>query len=191
MATGHRRRNGHTSPFRPSKPRTTDPDLENPPVNPGYEPFAFVRFVQDRIERPRFVYFIQEVLEYGEFVGETKYGPVKIGEAFDPLSRLRELQCGNSRNLEVRAVIFATNEAEASLHLRWESVAGIRGEWFGRGFEHAIVELAKRAQAEQARKFQEARRQPYQIAEEAVVTITNPQLMASHEQWMADHGFGL
>lgn len=73
-----------------------------------------------RIGDPLFVYFIQA--DYG--------GPVKIGKAKDPLTRLSELQCGNPSRLLIRALLLASDDLERDLHAWWRPRAHIRGEWF-------------------------------------------------------------
>ena len=65
------------------------------------------------------IYFIQS--------GES--GPVKIGKADDPVSRLSSLQVGSPDQLHIRAVLDVHDSVEGHLH----SVLGncrIRGEWF-------------------------------------------------------------
>jgi hypothetical protein len=81
-----------------------------------------------RYAGPSFVYFIQEA-----------GGPVKIGQAHDPVARAAELQCGNPRPLLVHCVVLAAWETERHLHGHWRH-AGIRGEWFGRGYEQEILD---------------------------------------------------
>jgi hypothetical protein len=56
-------------------------------------------------------------------------GPIKIGVAEDPRTRLRKLQCGNYETLYLIAQIPGSYEEEFSLHRRLESHR-IRGEWF-------------------------------------------------------------
>lgn len=80
-----------------------------------------------------FVYFIQEGMD----------GPIKIGEAADPPKRLEHMQCGNPRPLRVVAVILAERTTEWQLHGYWRSSAWIRGEWFGRGHQEAILAKAQ------------------------------------------------
>lgn len=171
----HRRRDASTSPFRARQltARPRDPDDEDYEPSPRDNPFDFIEWVRRRIEKPRFVYFIQEITDEDALV----FGAVKIGQAFDPPSRLRELQCGNSRTLWLQAVIFATEDTEDSLHLVWRSVAGLRGEWFGRGFEAAIVELAKQAQRQQVTDFQSGM-QPYQVATHGKWKVGHPRILA-------------
>jgi hypothetical protein len=94
---------------------------------------------KERLGDPLFVYFIQA--EDG--------GPVKIGQALDPVKRLRQLQCGNPQNLVIREVILAAVDTEERLHGYWMSDAGMRGEWFGCGFEDEILRCAAQASSEQ------------------------------------------
>jgi len=79
-----------------------------------------------------FVYFIQE--------GED--GPIKIGEAVHPVKRVEQMQTGNPRHLRVTAVVLAGRSTEWQLHGYWRAKAWIRGEWFGKGHEDAIVAKA-------------------------------------------------
>lgn len=60
----------------------------------------------------RFVYAIGE-----------KNGPIKIGVAKDPISRLRSMQTGNPRRLRVERVVCAEMETEKLLHELWEEFA--------------------------------------------------------------------
>lgn len=67
--------------------------------------------------------------------------PVKIGHtAGDPLKRVAELQCGNPADIYIAGLILGSKKTERDLHRYWAS-AHVRGEWFGNGCEHAIVEL--------------------------------------------------
>lgn len=68
------------------------------------------------------VYFIQEV------TGEEA-APIKIGYARDPIARLRELQCGNSKPLILGTYIDGNRGLERRLHVRFAKDR-IRGEWF-------------------------------------------------------------
>lgn len=73
--------------------------------------------------RPGSVYFIQS--------GST--GPVKIGFATDPGSRMRSLQTGHPEKLRVLAVVQeATQMDEKDLHSRFAHLR-IQGEWFQPG----------------------------------------------------------
>lgn len=141
MPRAHRRRSNINSAFRPPTPR--------PPAT-GDSPALLVSCPDDTVrkaleywpsvvDRPLFVYFVQE--EDG--------GPVKIGQAQNPLVRLTELQTGNPRRLTIRALVVAAVGTERSLHLLWGSTARIRGEWFGDGHEDRILELARQASAAQ------------------------------------------
>lgn len=111
------------------------PEPEPVQLDPHTSPVDAIKWWRYQDDKPRFVYFIQE--------GDD--GPVKIGEAFDPVKRLSELQCGNPRALALRAVVLATDETERSLHLKWSSIR-IRGEWFE---SERIVPLAQQVQGEQ------------------------------------------
>lgn len=85
-----------------------------------------------------FVYFIQE-RELEDLATE----PIKIGVAAWPQKRLRTLQTGNSRKLVVRQVILGGAFVETRLHRVWKRKgAQLRDEWFGKGYQRAILELA-------------------------------------------------
>jgi hypothetical protein len=117
------------------RPRPTSAVLEPPELHPAENPHDAIAWWRERLDKPQFVYFIQE----------PDGGPVKIGEAFDPAGRLRELQCGNPRQLELRAVVLASDQTERRLHIAWAHVC-IRGEWFT---SDEIVRLARVAQRQQ------------------------------------------
>lgn len=134
MDRAHRRRGSKRSPLQAARP---EPDSKPAPeLNPQTDPHDAVAFWQQKRDRPRFVYIIQD--------GDD--GPVKIGEAFDPRSRLGELQCGNHRPLNLRAVVLATVSTEKELHALW-SRSRMRGEWFGGGDEVIIIAKALEVQA--------------------------------------------
>lgn len=88
------------------------------------------------LNTPEFVYFIQ---------GEN-HGPVKIGTARDPVARLGELQCGNPDDLILRELVLGGRDVEKAIHDRWLQ-AHVRGEWFGHGYEAAILAFAGVASA--------------------------------------------
>jgi hypothetical protein len=90
------------------------------------------------IDKPLFIYFIQD-----------ESGPVKIGLALKPWTRLGELQVGNPRDLELKAVILGSVETEEMLHSHWAPASHVRGEWFGNGYETAILALAAETSARQ------------------------------------------
>lgn len=93
---------------------------------------AYHFWKQSTVEDPQFVYFVQA----------REGGPVKIGLAVDPLARLGELQCGNPAELEIAEVILGSKDTEESQHHHWRE-ARLRGEWFGRGYEEAILAIAQ------------------------------------------------
>lgn len=66
---------------------------------------------------------------------------VKIGYAVNPVTRLAELQCGNAHELVIVALLLGSKQTERVLHNFWRQ-ARVRGEWFGNGYEHAILEMA-------------------------------------------------
>lgn len=129
MDRAHRRRGRKRSPLQAAT-SGSDPKPASK-LNPETDPHDAVAFWLQRRDRPRFVYVIQD--------GDD--GPVKIGEAFDPRSRLGELQCGNHRPLNLRAVVLATDTTEKELHALWAR-SRMRGEWFGGGDEVDIIAKA-------------------------------------------------
>ena len=79
-----------------------------------------------------FVYLISETRNNGQ-----SSGPVKIGFARDPVSRLKSLQTGSSRPLVLLLTIgpMSPNQAEnveRLLHRKFRRWF-IRGEWFKKG----------------------------------------------------------
>ena len=56
-------------------------------------------------------------------------GPIKIGWAIDPEERLKQLQSGNDRVLEIIGTIPGTVRDEKALHAKFSSDR-IKGEWF-------------------------------------------------------------
>lgn len=57
-------------------------------------------------------------------------GPIKIGKAMDPGSRLAELQTGSWEELHILHVVPGYGETETRFHRKLRD-ARIRGEWFG------------------------------------------------------------
>jgi hypothetical protein len=78
---------------------------------------------------------------YVYFVQAEGLPEVKIGYATNPITRLAELQCGNAHNLEIVALLLGSKATERTFHTYWRE-AKVRGEWFGHGCEHAILEMA-------------------------------------------------
>lgn len=126
------RRHRGRSPMVSRTPRPREPKVVTLDHD---DPATVAAWWRQQLDRPLFVYFIQEV----------DGGPVKIGQALDPKGRLAELQCGNPRVLKLRAVVLATDETEQSLHYAWGHAA-VRGEWFD---DDRLLPLARRAQIEQ------------------------------------------
>lgn len=122
-----------TSKLSPAPPIAGDPSTE-PPAAVEY----WRRALTNTGSPPLFVYFIQS--------GDS--GPVKIGQARNPLTRIAELQCGNPETLHLRAIVLATNTLERELHYAWKNHA-VRGEWFADGVQEALVELARATQQDQ------------------------------------------
>jgi len=65
------------------------------------------------IANPSFVYVI----------GEEDSGPIKIGTAKCPVTRLRAMQTGNSRRLRIEYVLMGDRSTEKLLHELWEPFA--------------------------------------------------------------------
>lgn len=80
-----------------------------------------------------FVYFVCE--------RHTEDSPVKIGSAVDPCTRAYTLQIGNPRQLEIRQVVVGDADLETHLQGLWPE-ALVRGEWFGNGYQDALLGLA-------------------------------------------------
>jgi hypothetical protein len=95
-------------------------------------PAAVMRHWRQHTGQCCFVYFIRE--------GDD--GPVKIGHAINPVKRMESFQCGNSHELHIAAVIYGSHMEESDLHGYWGR-ARVRGEWFGKGYEAAVIEKAK------------------------------------------------
>jgi len=75
-------------------------------------------------------------------------GPVKIGVAVNPKSRLRELQTGNPEKLRLLAEVDLADEYERLAHV-WLKEFRMEGEWFRRTPEvdAAIRDFFERAQS--------------------------------------------
>lgn len=81
-------------------------------------PFGWSWDSPQQEEIDTFLYFIRE-----------KEGRVKIGVSREPKKRLRELQVGNSQELELLGTRLGTWEDEQKIHKLF-SAHHIRGEWF-------------------------------------------------------------
>lgn len=165
---GHRRRNaGLRQSFRTH--RTAERTPEPPSLSaicPNEQTRVAILRWRSVIDQPLYVYFIQA--EDG--------GPVKIGQALNPISRVAELQCGNPARLVIRAVLLATIDTERTLHSTWDA-AHVRGEWFGNGYEDVILALA--ADAQDLQVDQHCRGlSPLEVAEVCTVGIRYPQAAA-------------
>jgi hypothetical protein len=66
------------------------------------------------------------------FIRNPSNGYIKIGFSTKPLGRLRDLQVGNSDDLEFLAIITGTMHREKLLKRRFKEY-NIRGEWFAPG----------------------------------------------------------
>lgn len=105
------------------RPGRFDPTLsEDPQIRAGQLKVAagIARgFGSNPKRAPQFVYFIQS----------GSNGPIKIGAAASPLSRLRELQTGNPAQLTMLGVEPGGSSRERELHQRF-SAHRLGGEWF-------------------------------------------------------------
>lgn len=125
--------------------------------------------------RPLFVYFITEAPVMSDWtrtytmeefeddlerISTGAFRAVKIGKAFDPLQRCRELSCGNPRVLVLEHVILANERTERWLHQHWGG-AGIKGEWYGNNFYDAILATAEVISAEQIRSHKAGENMQY------------------------------
>jgi hypothetical protein len=72
-------------------------------------------------------------------IGEED-GPIKIGEAKDPIRRLREMQTGNPRRMRVEYVLLGDAHTERLLHEMWESFAIVAPHKQGRRDAHPGTE---------------------------------------------------
>ena len=134
------RRHRGTNRMVPLRPRPAV--VTKSALRPNVDPYDAITWWQQRIEKPLFVYFIQD-----------GGGSVKIGKAFNPVGRLAELQCGNPRPLSLRHVVLAAEHTEAALHAAWRHARGL-GEWFGGGYGGgAQAEIIQRAQEAQSKQI--------------------------------------
>lgn len=72
------------------------------------------------------------------FIQHGDYGPIKIGTAYDPEHRLRELQCGNPEQLHIRYTMPGDRSTEGEFHRRFKDWR-LQGEWFGGGAQSAAI----------------------------------------------------
>lgn len=91
----------------------------------------------------------KDVRSFVYFVREGDDGPIKIGSAGNPNQRVLGLQCGNPRELRILRLTVAGDDLERHIHSFWAQPAGLRGEWFGKGHEQAILDSAVRIEAAQ------------------------------------------
>lgn len=63
------------------------------------------------------------------FVESGVGGPIKIGYAANPATRVMELQCGNPAKLYLLAIARGTIRDEGALHKRF-AATHVSGEWF-------------------------------------------------------------
>jgi hypothetical protein len=79
---------------------------------------------------------------YVYFIRSTTQREIKIGYAANPLTRIRELQCGNPSPLRISALILGSKVTERILHRHWREVR-LAGEWFAGEYGSPIVGLAE------------------------------------------------
>lgn len=77
-------------------------------------------------------------------------GPVKIGKADDPQSRLRDLQTGHHEELAIIRVLDGGEAEEKHLHTHFAEFR-IRGEWFQFSDEMLTVSVAEMVAGEEAK----------------------------------------
>lgn len=70
-------------------------------------------------------------------MGESRTGIVKIGYSVEPMKRLKEVQAGNHRQLQVLMTLPGDRRAERKLHERLADLC-VGGEWFDFGTEDAL-----------------------------------------------------
>ena len=63
------------------------------------------------------------------FIQSGHDGPIKIGKAVNPHSRIKELQTGSAEKLILLATLDVEDEAEGELHKALDG-SRVRGEWF-------------------------------------------------------------
>jgi hypothetical protein len=115
-----------------------------------------ITYWREQYDKPLFVYFIREL---------RTDGAMKIGKAYNPGQRLKELQCGNSRELILETVILASENTERQLHDRWRDFAWVGGEWFDGGYIAAISAYAS--------ETAEAQIESHQAGERNLVALTD------------------
>lgn len=78
-----------------------------------------IKSLEARSRRDGFVYFVQGV----------RGGPIKIGFAADPATRLAELQVGSNVRLRILCAVPAALNDERTMHARFKKDR-LHGEWF-------------------------------------------------------------
>lgn len=63
------------------------------------------------------------------FIQAETGGPVKIGFAYDPNERLKQIQCGSPDPVRIIRIIPGSRKTEANIHQRLKA-SRKRGEWF-------------------------------------------------------------
>lgn len=66
------------------------------------------------------------------FIQQSKHGPIKIGKANNPRSRMRDLQIGNPDKLYLLVAVGEHHATEPELHEHFASLR-MYGEWFKPG----------------------------------------------------------
>jgi hypothetical protein len=77
-------------------------------------------------------------------IGERRTGIVKIGTNVNPFARLKELQAGNPRPLDVLVTLPGDRRDEAALHRAFADLC-VGGEWFDFGEDDAVLAVVKAA----------------------------------------------
>jgi hypothetical protein len=140
-----------TSASRMAKPR--GPSRTKSPIDKARPHEVVWQQVAPMFERARGI----ENASFVYFIGEPDDGPVKIGQAKDPVGRVRTMQTGNPRRLRIEHVLLGTREMEQLLHEMWEPFAivsparatkvdlGPGTEWFGPEIREKLMPIVETA----------------------------------------------
>lgn len=124
---------------------------------------------QQAIPDPTFVYFAaaRSAVDHPD-------GPVKIGFASDPLTRISDLQCGNPQSLMAYELVLADQDLEGYLH-RYLRHLRVRGEWFDCSCgPHLLIDRAHNAAVEQVRAYRARNCKMHYLRRELVHPILVP-----------------
>lgn len=88
------------------------------------------------------------------FIRSGEGGPIKIGQAKDPVDRLMGLQTGSADELTLETAMIGEPKVERQLHKRFAKHR-IRGEWFkpAAALQCLIVSARKFEKAARAKRF--------------------------------------